>query len=1043
MSENYEVMTPSSIDTEASSGKYDSPAERVRDAFAERIDREWAIAGDDHPLVETAGTAESLRSSVPEKVQRMLADDLYQDEDVFWREWLQNHVAACVREGKRIVKAAHGEDALYKETKHTHESLDEPTIVRLPKQAHDILPMARDLGYSPAIEFIVDIESRTITTRDNGIAMTTGEAIQVWNEPVESSSGTDFSSAGNKGIGALTWHSIAEDDSGIHIKTKTRREATVHSDDAVPPRDREGYNFFSYLGGIVPLPGNVDDSFYGTEFKIPVSDSYSLEDTKSSLAKYLELSPVKVRWEKKRGTETLSDDEWEPTTFFDQYDHDDRDAPLIEINRPGEFSLALDKPDVVPKSYSDTDTWLVDMPIERNERRSNRLDTMFNDHLQIHNEQGLIVDGPHRGVRKDQVDDLHEDDVPMPTPTADRDRLARGDDHSKFLNHVNKVAMEAERRVASELIGAFFDQPDIETATEFISTNVADFEMALKFLGKHYSVKTKRPRKIMELLIENDDFDVEEDGIVRVVTNKTSRSRRRKSPRPGFTASPPNTRYREHSLWPLVDLFVELQEKVSYATEGNSRPAVKSNRGQKELYHLLNDLDQRIYVAKQISDDRAKVAWNTYPDALVIDVDSYGKWLKEPFNGRKLKNVPFKESNNEDGEYDIPDAINESHSYTSVRTTGDGGELESDPIRLRADKSSTAVDMRPSLDDLTQALDTTDFGDPIRSGDFHVTHRNTPRRVDSEQHRYIVVFPSTSRARNISEHYDWQDDAMLARGNVAQCERLLEYPQVFKPAQFRSFIADQTIPVSDLFEGTHEHVPLRNIRDSDKPLLMMPQKFASHLRLMHGEWTDNYPDGTPERRELAVEQFFDRILRSDFKNPVAPRYPCPLCDDGFDTRQGRSMHLNYCDSDYDKSDITDDDEWRFSILSIGDAFHLGTYTRLCMDTEWDKGQLEAVGSTHRGPKALVYMPTDIRRVGSESLTSITRKRLEKAMWDDVWPTDSDVWGRYFKSRYSNAPEKEMYRLLRSKGVNPLDFKRSTANDRAIGHVLEREVDYDA
>lgn len=1036
MSENYEVVTPSSIDDEEEDSNYDSPVERVKDAFGSRLEREWAIADDDHPLVKTAGTAEALRSSVPERVQQLLADDLYQDPDVFWREWLQNHEAACIREAKRIVKNVYGEDALYQEVEHTHDALDEPRIVRLPKQAEDILPMARDHGYDPVIEFEVDIETRTITTRDNGIGMTTGEAIEVWNEPVESTSGTDLSSAGNKGIGALTWNSVAEDDGGIFIKTRTRRNHTIHTDDLVPPHDREGYNFFSYLGGILPVPGGVEDSFYGTEFKIPVAEGYDLENTLSALSKYLELCPVKVRWVKKQGGQTVADEEFEPTTFFDQYIHAERDAPLAKIHRPGEFSLALDKPDVVSKGYSETDTWLLDMPIDRNDRHKHHLDTLFNDHLHIHNEQGLIVAGPNRGRLEQQVDELHEDDIPMPTPTADRDRLARGDAHSKFLDYLNDVAVAEEQQIASDLIQQFFGQADVETATKFISNNTEDFELALKFLNRHFKASLKNSESVLDTLIENHEFDIDGGGLYKRAVNKTSRSDRGKKPRGGPT-SPPITEYDEHPLWDLVNLFADLQSSVSYATKGTSEPNKKGNRGSKELYNLLNNLDQQIYVAKQISADRAKVAWNTYPDAIIVRVDLYGKWLNEPFNAKKLKTVPFKESNNEDGEYDIPEHIDEAHSYSAIRTVdGDGEGLTGDPIRLRGDNGTTSVDARRTLDELTDTLEDADFGDRLIPA---APNRQTVRGKKAGQHRYIVVFPSTSSAENISDHYDWQKHAALARGTAAEMERLLEYPQVFKPEQFKSFIADQTIPVVDPFDDTHEHLKLSEAFGYDrKRMFLVKSHFTSVIRLLYGDWGPSWPNGTDERKRMARRNFLDHKLWSGYKNPLGGRYICPGCGDGFDSKQGRSHHLNYCE-DGSKEDIDDDSEWRFCTLSERDAMNIHAYFDLVTDEDAND-HISTVGKTKKSPLCEINYFLSVTKAAGFLPNS---NRMEKAMWSDVWPRDSDVWQRYLRGTYLDEVGEEMYRMLRSKGVNPRDFVDRNKHPRAIGHILEREVGYDA
>lgn len=1038
---DYEVVTPSSIDTDTDDeSQYDSPAERVNDAFGDRIGRDWAVAGDDHPLVKTAGTAEALRSSVPEKVQKMLAEDLYQDPDVFWREWLQNHEAACIREAKRVVKNAHGEDALYVEIEHEHESLAEPRIVRLPKQAEDLLPMARDLGYDPVIEFEVDVESRTITTRDNGIGMTTGEAIEVWNEPVESTSGTDLSSAGNKGIGALTWNSVSEDDAGIFVKTKTRRDFTLHSDEVVPPHDREGYNFFSYLGGIVPLPGGVEDSFYGTEFQIPVGEHYDLGSTRSSLEKYLELSPIKTRWVETRGSETVADEEWEPTTFFDQYTHPERDAPAVRVHRPGEYSLALDQPDVVPKGYNDTDTWLVDMPIDRNLRHRQSLDTLFNDHLQVHNEQGLIIAGPNRGRLEQQVEDmdgveLHEDDVVMPTPTADRDRLARGDDHEAFFEHLNTVAMEEERRVASDLIEKFFSQPDVEAATKFISDNVNDFELALRFLNKHYSCSTTRPKEVLEMLIKNPEFDVDDD-VPRKAIKKTGRSKRGRNPDPSRYNSPPAKIHSKHDLWPLVQLFTDLQTTVSYAVRGTINPDKKTNRTSKELYLLLNSLDQRIYVAKQISEDRAKVVWNTYPDAIILKVKNYGDWMREPYNAQLLKNVPFKESNNEDGEYDIPAEINDAHTYNAIRS--DVSELPSEPMRIRSDNSSTAVDSRHTIDELTDILDATDFGDQFETTPEgkRLSHRGTPRGLDAESHRYMVVFPDSRRAENISEHYGWQAHAALVRGSVGQCERLLEYPQVFKPVQFKSFLSDQTIPVVDSFDDTHGQMTISDALDADRDLLLMQADSRGLIDIMYGGWKDSWLDGSDARKKLARKNFMDAAMWSGYKNPLGPKFVCPACGDGFNSKRGRSLHYNYCD-EYDNHDEDDPSEWMFSHPSKLDVYNIVAYA----DLVGDDVVLRCWAKTPRSPLALLSPRTQNYEERKHSVRTASARNMEKAMWQDVWPLDSDSWERIRSDHYLKGLEKEMLRMLRSHGIDPADFDDRYRNPKAINYVLEKVCDF--
>lgn len=1057
MSENYEVINPekraiqSDDDTD-----YDSPADRARDIMSEKLDRDFGAAGDDHPLVITAGSNESLQAKTPENLQKALSDDLYEDSGVFWREWKQNHVAATIREAKRVVKAEHGEGALYREFEHDHPALDEPRMIQLPKQPKNILPMARDLGYTPTIEFEINHEARSIVCRDNGIGMTTAEAIERWNEPGESSSETDFSSAGRMGVGALTWLAIAttdnDFDAGILVKTRTRRHRTIQSDEPVPEHDRRGYKFFSYLGGMIAVPGQVDESFYGTEFHIPVHDSVRMSDFYGEIKKYMELCPVKVLWTETDSTGTIREEEFEPTTFFDQYEHAERDAPAIAVDRPGEYSLAMDQPDVVPKGYSDTDTWLIDMPIDRNERRNQRLDTLYNDHLHLHNEQAIIVAGPNRGLRESEVEELHDDDVPLPTPTMDRDRLSRDEAHERFFDHLQQVASEREREQISDVVNDFFDCDDIYEAMDHVAENTEDFELALKFLSEHYNGNHKSPKSVLQTLIKDVNFDIDDDEMRYTAVESEGYQPRDYSP---SSTSPPNMKHRSHPKWPLVELFCRLQDRASYATKGTINPDKKDNRSTKKMYYLLSDTD-RIFVAKQISDDRAKVVWNTYPDAIVVKVSNYGTWMDEPFNATKLKNVPFKRKNDEDDDWDIPDAINERHSYSSVRTTD---ETLSEQLRIRTNADNTAVDTRWDFDTLTDALDETAFGEPIVSGDEGKLHAHSEARgaTDHESgHRYIVVFPSTSTGANISEHYSWQAHAALVRANATQCEQLLDYPQVFKPTDFTSFVGDQTYGVVNPFTDEHEYVTATDLFDAETPTLVFDEYYHTAIDMLYGGWPENAPDtDRPERMRVARRTFWDRMVDKwrgsnsypEFKNPLRPRYACSGCGDGFDSKQGRSLHQNYCDHVDDGHTEVDGDEWRFITVDSEQAKMLRAHAHLNIGREKLKahnpvyigrtgGLLQKILSRAAPLREQdVYIQNEFAQVGRYKDSSST---LEKCLWADVWPLDSDVWSR-FSSNYRGlkAPEKAMYRWARQHGINPYDFyDKDNRSADAIEYALD-------
>jgi hypothetical protein len=356
-----------------------SPVERIERDLPQKVHRNFVASSDDHALVETAGTKEALLSNVPVDIQQVVAQGLYEEDDVFFREYIQNAIAACVREGRRVVRNIYGDDALYRYVTHDHPSLDGERQIKLPKKARDILDLAREHGYVPNIEIEVNYDESKLIVRDNGIGMTTGEVIEVWKEPAQSGSGRDQASAGNKGIGSLTWVNIAGEDGAMIVRTATRREQTADGQ-PVPQRDRDGFSFFTFFGGVVPIENEVEDGFYGTEFEIPVPDSHDMTTFKDKAAKYCDILPVEVTWYETENGIT-EDSEFEASAPTDQYDRE----PPISIERPGEFSVYLGPAELVPKGHGDDDTWLLDNPIDRNlsEKTSTRWPAFLRERIDV------------------------------------------------------------------------------------------------------------------------------------------------------------------------------------------------------------------------------------------------------------------------------------------------------------------------------------------------------------------------------------------------------------------------------------------------------------------------------------------------------------------------------------------------------------------------------------------------------------------------------------------------------------------------------------
>lgn len=999
------IVTPTSIDEESIEDRANkSPAEVVKSALGEDLYRDFVAAGDDHPLVREAGTKAALMSQTPAEVLKLLSDDLYQDPEVFWREWLQNHESACIREAKRVVKATEGIEELYHFIPHEHEALDEPRTLKLPKSSEEILAAAREYGYDPVVEFRVNHDERMIVTQDNGIAMTTGEVINVWKEPARSASGGDQSSAGNKGIGALTCFSMCGEQGAVMVKTRTRREHTIHTDEPVPGYDREGYHFYSFLGGVIPVPGEVEDGFYGTRFEIPVQEGVNLSNVKDDLKSYAEVSPVKILWtEIRNGGEAT--DEIEATTFFGQYSEE----PAIQVDRPGEFALAIDRPGVVKKSIGDTDTWLLDMPIDRNTSVS--LDTLWNDHVQIRNEQGLIIAGPNRGLRAAQVDALHDDDVVMPQPTADRDRLERGDDTDAFWRYLSEVAQQKETEEYAEFFNEYI-QRDLTDALGYVVEHISDYQLLVKMLKSHGGHGLhESPAKLYNYFDAHDAFEFDASVTPRKAITKTANNGDRQPPRRARASHP---KY-EH-----LKLLVRLQEEIEFFTTHNSGDPNKSrNRGEAPIYEVLardHVNHENIFVGRSLNQDRTRVAIANRDCPLVVKASSYGEWLGAPFHAEKLVDVPFKQG---DHEWSVPDNIHENHTAT----TPDTETVGSHALKLRTEYGTQSIDYRSSVEAFEEKMSDVPFGNEIYGLVMDSTN----------EHRWVVLFPTTHE-RNVTDHTDWQRYAAIALATATEAERLLEIPQVFLPEEFEAFLAAAPVETYDPYTGAFETVRVDDLPAMDAGSVFVNPSETNLVNLLMGTRCETLPsddDVYETLREHVFSGFFDDY---GYNNPLTPNYVCDGCEEPYANAQGLSLHQNHCE-DSDGENLADPDDPKLRVCWIPDNIDRHRVARYLDMVDHQVASMKGKRA-HAGIRIDHDSPVTHRAVSD--YTSL----LERAehLWS--WDVGSAAWSRVKSTGYRmpriDEVERGIYKALREHGIDPRTHSEEQIR-LALLHLLDPEV----
>lgn len=730
---------------------------------------------------ETGSTGKSERGVAKDAMHEYLADMMYDSDEALPREYNQNAETAVIRAAKLLITyhPDYGADWLTRSV-----TLDSGRVIELPRPLDRVLEVAKTLGYDPTIEVDLYHDDRKLVYEDPGIGMTAHELDKAFNVTGKSGVSYDSDTGGKMGVGALTYVKAAGMDGDMEGYTATRKPDAKDI-------DRKGITFLADIQGVEEIPNKTPDGFQGTRFEIPILEKsdggFYLENFKDWIAKYSQALRVPLLYKEHKGGETIVEEEYGGETLEEMYN----DPPIV-VDRPGEYTVVAGPN--IPTGYDEPDCFLISMPIERNTRISLR--SLWNVVVQIHNEQGLIVEGPNRGRKEEEVD-LEPDDVPLPQPTADRDRLQRDMANKRFFKHIKEVVKERELEVAAEFLDNIDGPKDVLTAPQ---ENPQEWKTFRKILRKHgpHSV-TNNLKRFTRFLQQSDNkfrtYDDEMDGLTIDQWEQRCQKVREVTDDDAIevigTYDIPETYQKIHGLF----------DEFSYAPRNGHRVSRKKGREDKELGHLLADTaGSDIYMAASTGGkfkDRAKVIWNTLDSGEVIVVDGVNKYstYNDLYGFQKLKDVPCRRGEDENDEWDIPDSIHNNNKRVAdpdKKNNGKPDNVENHILKLRT-SNSHSIDARKSVSVLRDRFseDGNGFG-----------RRNN-----------LILFPR-SIDKNISDNYTFADHAAIASCTNEEYEELADCENVFLPDEFEDKYYSTVIATE---EGG---MTIRSLLDEDRQVIL-------------------------------------------------------------------------------------------------------------------------------------------------------------------------------------------------------------------------------
>lgn len=554
-------------------------------------------AEDGHALKETLGKSEHRAFEYDPKITGQRFAERYDDTGAAIREYLANAETACIR------RARHG---LVGESDREMDDVMDMAVRELFETASD------EIGYEPVIEVMHSwpgSDLPALVIEDNGVGISVEEFL-VLKKIGFSASHDDGSALGMFGQGVMSGYLL----SGINgeFRFVTRSFLTD-----------ETYSERMRIDGFNDLDETRDR--YGTTFTFPAfgeeGKKLNVQSRIDEFAQGLRV-PVIYR-EYDSSNEEISNEDYLPAPMEDDLDES---TPVVVYE--DQYVRAVASPDTYQTGgYGTTSrtpaTLLVSMPIDRNDGYStSKYEAPWHFDLRLQREDGVICTGPNEGlipIEDDKYENLDEDrksryirsstveseDVAMPKPVDDRDRLESG--NRDFLKWVSQ---NIRREFSTEFANVLTDIDDFEDVLDLEPRDQALFMRGYSHFGPKYS--TSSADTIQEELKESTGVTLDES---------------------------------------VCEKMSKMKSKISWAERNTSFPQQASNRDEKKVWKVMSKAfpDGTVYMAKSISKKKAEIAWDLNPNNQVVSVDSYGEWA-DIFGWEKLKELPSRKLEEELGD---------------------------------------------------------------------------------------------------------------------------------------------------------------------------------------------------------------------------------------------------------------------------------------------------------------------------------------------------------------------------------------------------------
>ena len=498
--------------------------------------------------------------------------------------------------------------------------------------------------YDPVIHIAYYPDSKTLIMEDNGMGMSSEEIEYIGTRIGVGTNRFNPDRPGKFGIGILSGFKGVGLDGAFFMHSRSRR-----TDEYL-----KGLWIAHGFKPFERLPDKLDPGQYGTRFEFPLKQPEV--DVREEVHKLSFWSRIPILYtERDSEGNVIEDDEFgnrSETPFLDLYEDPD-----------GSFIYETDAFRAVHNPDSKNATVLLDVPIDRNVSFGHtNIDTRhlpFRRQIDVlfKSEDQEIVDGPHKGLtrvgdgeyqtldedKKDQfipVSNCSPDDVWIPSPAGDRDRLQQNTEFWEWL--VEKITTSFAERICEIVTEKATDADNISELPRedlhLISTwmthdthqddwNINQFRRSVRNLGRNTGLS-----ELVEITERSRDDEEDDDG---------------------------------DDFQEVMELFRGLGLKVELC-ERWSNPWSVHSRSRDHVYRLLIDVpdDADVYMATHPSEKKAEVVWDDHPDNQVVRVDKL-KTFEKAFGWKRLNYIDEDTVHEFDVSEEILDNFRNDYEYNN------------------------------------------------------------------------------------------------------------------------------------------------------------------------------------------------------------------------------------------------------------------------------------------------------------------------------------------------------------------------------------------